>query len=486
MRGKGPLSGRDVATIPQRLAYEYAAADADAGMRVLEELWPKLEQEGLRQYFLRTSTPINRLLVRSSLIGMRVDRARMNALAEKFHKITGQLETTVDKLAGRHVNLKAPYDKSEALFKDAQVPIRLGEDSRGRPLEVPMTDSGFRTTDRRVLEDLFEKYRHPMLAACLDHSRAQMLRSHWAPGMQKWLDDQGRVHTRFQVAAQRAGRISSQEPPLCTMPRDKEYSFLGETEEISLRDMFIAGEGNEFTDADVKQAELVAVALVAGDTELLQVFKRREDVHNEVAWSCVEGTTRGEPPTKQQRALAKNIEFGVFLYGGTTAGIAAYTGQDEALITSAVEKLRERFPITARFLAQIGELALSDGYLQSPFKRKRRFVGIDYRDEAALNHMRREAQNFLPQTIAAEVVIATFIRICRRFRTYQMTAWPTLIVYDDIVVEHPRRERRQVREIMIEEMLRPVPELDGYRFATDVGTAERLGEAQRAGEPVWP
>jgi len=482
MKSRGLLGARDAALIPPEILHEYAATDADAAFRVWKVLKRRLKEQGMKEYFHTASRPLCSNLLRSGLMGMRVDKTRMFEIADRLETVTRRIQSKIEEIAGERINLNAPAQKARVIFDVVGIPT---DDPK-----VPLTTTGQYTTDRKILEKLFEKYQHPILRHCINWARASKLQSNYAPGLEKWIDKTHRVHTLFQVGAQVSGRVSSKEPPLATMPRDKDhndYPFLElkDDEVFSLRDMFIAAPGCELTSADVKQAELVAIAVIAGDEKMLLIFRERRDFHNEVAWTVFK-VPRNEKPNKTIRTLSKGIVFGGFLYGGSAEGIAAFTGAPVDLIAGAMEGFAGQFPLTCGFLDGIAELAIQEKVITSPFGRKRRFVVTDYHDEAQLNHLRRQARDFFPQNAAAELTFRSMNRICARFEKYRMKAWPVNLVYDNIIVEHPRAERRAVREIMSEEMTRPVPQLDNYRFAMEIGTADRWGEAERSAQVVYP
>jgi DNA polymerase-1 len=453
---------------------EYACSDADATYRSWRPLYNMLKAEGLKDYFESPMMSLSRYLLLSGLRGMKVDRKQLRRLSNELGVIVHELEERVGELAGRELNLRSPKDRKWLLYQHLGIPTD----------EVPRTMGGALSTAKPVLLSLYEQYRHPVLHYLVEHSEAGKLQSTYVhPGMTKWMDAVDRVHTTFRIAGAVTGRVTSSEPPIATIPRDKEYSFLSEPKMISLRDVFITDPGWEMTYADVSQAELAVALLVSGD-QAIEILKEGRDFHNEVAWSCL-GVPRGEKPDKQKRVLSKNIVFGRLLYGGSNEGVAAQAGCDPALVQQAYTSFARLCPNLVRFLDGVAEVAVTEKQLITPFGRIRRFMG-DTRDNRTAGEIRRQGRNLYAQNGAAEVVFRALIRICDRFIHHKMKAWPINMVYDSIVTEHPISERKAVREIMVEEMTRPVVELDNYRFAIDVGQAHCWGEAERTAEKYYP
>jgi len=105
------------------------------------------------------------------------------------------------------------------------------------------------------------------------------------------------------------GRLSCRRPNLQQVPKRGE---LQGKEGMRIRDIFRAKDGDVFVVADFEQVELLLAATVAQEETMLAIFERGDDVHAETA-SWVLGKPK-EEVTKEQRALAKALNFGL-VYG---------------------------------------------------------------------------------------------------------------------------------------------------------------------------
>jgi DNA polymerase-1 len=86
-----------------------------------------------------------------------------------------------------------------------------------------------------------------------------------------------------------------------------------------LRSYIRAPEGRIFVIADYSQIELRIAAKVSGDREMLAAYTEDRDLHTLTAQSL----TRGEEISKDDRKLAKAVNFGL-LYGMGAKGLQSY------------------------------------------------------------------------------------------------------------------------------------------------------------------
>jgi DNA polymerase-1 len=123
------------------------------------------------------------------------------------------------------------------------------------------------------------------------------------------IQQDGRIHGRFEPLGTATGRFSSKEPNLQNIGRGE------------LREAFTAPEGKCLIVADYSQIELRAAAAIAGETRMIDAYKSGADLHKLTA-----ATVLGKPEdqvTKSDRQLAKAVNFGL-LYGQTAPGLVRY------------------------------------------------------------------------------------------------------------------------------------------------------------------
>jgi DNA polymerase I len=123
------------------------------------------------------------------------------------------------------------------------------------------------------------------------------------------IENDGRIHGRFEPTGTDTGRFASKSPNLQNVARGE------------LRECFVAPGNRVLVVADYSQIELRAAAAIAGETRMLEAYEKGEDLHQRTAAAVL-----GKPPgnvTKEDRQLAKAVNFGL-LYGQSAKGLVRY------------------------------------------------------------------------------------------------------------------------------------------------------------------
>src|SRR5207245_1361422 len=151
------------------------------------------------------------------------------------------------------------------------------------------------------LESLREK--HPIVGLILVHRQLSKLKSTYVDARPQLLDPlTGRVHTSFGQASTATGRLSSSNPNLMNIPIRTE---LGQR----IRRAFKASRpGHVMVSADYSQIELRIAAHLSGDPNLMDAFKKGQDIHTATAAAVFKIPIESVDPN--QRRLAKAANFG--------------------------------------------------------------------------------------------------------------------------------------------------------------------------------
>jgi DNA polymerase-1 len=148
-----------------------------------------------------------------------------------------------------------------------------------------------------------------------------------------------RIRARFNIAAAKTCRFSSSGPNLQQMPQDRELigSF------TSVRSSFVAGLGRRLVSLDYSGIELRVLALLSGDTQLLQDMVEG-DVHSEVA-AVIAGhkIDKTTPKGKAARSKAKGVSFGI-IYGSGAVGLAVNMRTSIGVAQDYIDFWQDRYP----------------------------------------------------------------------------------------------------------------------------------------------
>ena len=139
----------------------------------------------------------------------------------------------------------------------------------------------------------------------MEYRHLAKLKSTYADGLAEYIEEDGRIHGKFNQTITATGRISSTDPNLQNIPIRME---LGR----QIRKVFTPQEGYVFLDADYSQIELRVLAHLSGDDKLINAYIEGKDIH--------QTTCNGsfhlpfEEVTPALRDSAKAVNFGI-IYG---------------------------------------------------------------------------------------------------------------------------------------------------------------------------
>src|SRR3712207_1822785 len=186
----------------------------------------------------------------------------------------------------------------------------------------------------------------------------------------------GRVFSSF-LQVVKTGRMSSSQPNLQNIPPD-------------LRNCFVAPPGRKLLIADYKQIELVTAAVVAGETKLLEAFRRGDDVHALTAGGILQsdpnrdGRPAADEEIKAFRPKAKMVSFGI-LYGITATGLAWRIGSTFGVSTSKeeaqgmIDRFLETYPALKRWCLEERRKANAGDDRTRTLYGRLRLLDIEYR-----------------------------------------------------------------------------------------------------------
>ena len=252
----------------------------------------------------------------------------------------------------KDVDLNSPKQLGELLFNTLRY-----ESSK-------KTKTGRSSVDSEVLEQL-ERKGHELPKYILQLRKYEKLISTYVEKIPQIVHNDNRLRGSFNICGARTGRISSSEPNLQNIPRDK-----------SIKKMFIAGKGNCLLDVDGSQMELRVGCSIANELVMIKAYQSDVDVHRLTA-SEIWGIFLKDV-TKDQRQKAKSTNFG-FLYGASPEGYQRLAENDYGLKVSLKEclKFREKFfnlyPGLLSWYDRTRENIRRFGYIEYPTGRLRRF-----------------------------------------------------------------------------------------------------------------
>jgi DNA polymerase I len=379
--------------------------------------------------------PLVSVLARIEIHGMVVDPVALQQMSTTLGRRLGELSTQIYELAGHPFNVNSPKQLADVLFSE----LKLQSGRR--------TQTGF-STDASVMEELRSK--HPIVGLILEQRQLEKLKSTYVDTLPTLINPAtGRVHTSFNQAGTSTGRLSSSDPNLQNIPVRSE---LGK----QVRAAFVAPEGCVLLSCDYSQIELRLLAYLSQDPEMVGAFTRGEDVHASTA-AAIFGIPLAEV-TKDQRALAKTINFGL-MYGMSDYGLSARTDLSVEEATKFTRAYFARFKRIKEYLDEIKTYAREKGYVETILGRRRYFPELQQHNVVMALRQRAEraAINMPIQGSAADMIKLAMIQLDRRLQSEGLQACMVLQVHDELVLEVPMNEIEHATRLVVEVMENAYP-----------------------------
>jgi DNA polymerase-1 len=396
-------------------------------------LVPALREEADKSDVLRVYTdidlPLAPVLYRMELAGVRIDRAALSSLSDRFGAEIQRLGDRIFELAGKRFNINSPKQLGAVLFTDLGLPAPA---SRGKGKSV--------STAVDVLEFLAEKHEVPRLV--LEYRHLSKLKSTYIDALPLLADADSRVHTTFQAAATATGRLSSVNPNLQNIPIRTE---LGR----EIRAAFTAAPGTQLLSADYSQIELRLLAHFSGDPLLMRAYAENIDIHTLTA-SEVFGVAI-ETMDKETRGRAKAVNFGI-VYGISAFGLAAQLGIPQAEAKAYIDRYFARYQGVREFIDRTLAQTRKDGSVRTMFGRMRPIPDIESRNPNQRGFAERTAINTPLQGTGADLIKLAMISLDRKLAERKLKTRMVLQVHDELLFEVPLAETDEVAALVRAEM----------------------------------
>ncbi|MBQ7523478.1 MAG: DNA polymerase I [Oscillospiraceae bacterium] len=410
-----------------QLAENDLAAEAEAVFELQKTLSAQLQKENLTGFYTDVELPLCKILAEMEHVGIRVDRAALEAFGKMLTERIEADERLIFGYAEGEFNIQSTKQLGEVLFEKLCLP------------PVKKTKTGY-ATGAEILEKL--KNVHPIIPAILDYRMLTKLRSTYADGLLKVIAADGRVHTTFQNTVTATGRLSSTDPNLQNIPVRTEMGS-------EIRKMFLPREGWLLVDADYSQIELRVLAHVADDRAMQEAFLSGEDFHAATAAQIYDVPISAV--THEMRRSAKAVNFGV-VYGISGFSLAEDIGVSRAEATAFIDAYLRRFSGVANYRKQIVADAYRDGYVSTLFGRKRVIPELKNSNHMIKAAGERIALNTPIQGTAADIMKIAMVRTAEALKRENLQARLLLQVHDELIVECPPEEKDRVIALLQDAM----------------------------------
>lgn len=402
----------------------YEAYTAYASSAKLEK---RLKEDGLWNLFEEIEMPLVFTLYDMEKNGVKVEAEALKLYGDQLGDKIVELEKEIYEDANETFNINSPKQLGVVLFENMKIP-------GGRK-----TKTGY-STAADVLEKLAPEY--PIVAKILEYRQLTKLKSTYADGLAGYIQEDGRIHGKFNQTVTATGRISSTEPNLQNIPVRVELGRM-------IRKVFVPEEGYVFVDADYSQIELRVLAHCSGDEQLIKAYREEADIHRITASQVFH--VPFDEVTDLQRRNAKAVNFGI-VYGISSFGLSQDLSITRKEAAKYIEDYFHTYPGIKAFLDDAVAHAKENGYVKTLFGRRRPVPELASSNFVQRSFGERVAMNAPIQGTAADIMKIAMIGVNKRLKEQKLKSRLVLQVHDELLIEAYHAEIDTVKEILREEM----------------------------------
>jgi len=390
-----------------------------------KELMNCIKEEGLKEWLEKVEIPLSEVLFEMEKRGFKIDLEYVRLFNQKYQKLLKELEEKLFEIAGCKFNPRSSQEVSHILFKKLNLPLLKKTPKSSLP-----------STDAEVLEELAPL--HPFVKTLIQYRTLYKIKSTYLEAFLKYASTKThRIHTEFNQTGTATGRLSSQNPNLQNIPVKGE-------EGLAIRRAFIAEEGCVLCSLDYSQIELRILAHFSEDKNLIEAFKKGEDIHTFTA--CEVFGVPSEKVTPEMRRMSKAINFGI-AYGMSAYGLAKELKISPKEAETIINRYFNRYPGIKEYIQKTIEFAKENGYVKTLAGRKRYIPELYSSNRAIKDLGQRMAINTPIQGSAADLIKCAMVALQRELKKQNLKTAIILQVHDELVLEVPENEIETIKEL---------------------------------------
>ena len=421
---KVPLKDFTYDSIPTETLIPYMQRDCIATYR-LHQVFNKIARPG-SEFIYKKLCKASNVYGAMELAGQLIDVEYLEDLEYKLDGMVAEAQARLDRVSGKYWNpqlyaaatgAKVKPDMEFSPKSPKQLKWMLGE---VMGYQVPATDA---TTMQTLMADLdhqgdkADPDAREFLESILAVRKYSKYLETYALGIRDVLCKDFRVRCTFNLHGTETGRLSSSNPNMQNIPRDK-----------MIKNLIVAPKGKILLQLDYSQAELRVLAMMSRDPALIEIYRSGQDLHDAIS-DMMFGP--GAHKDKEKRMLAKTINFGI-AYGRGPGSIATTFGKTMAEAREIIERWFKPMPLVREYIYERRRMANRGDPCVTIFGRERHFVITD----AELNHIQNEYINTPIQGTASDFTMLSLLNI----HDYLEANWKgkarlVSTVHDSIIVE---------------------------------------------------
>ena len=442
--------------IPKSELLNYLEGDVRNTAEIFEQQWATAESLDILPLMLtqmdalRATTEMNRN-------GMRVDwgyvtaqRIAYSKILEEAREYAEQLAPGVDTASPKQLSLyffggeeKYKEKVQDGLYKNGNPRFKTMEKVREVQGKYPPTGElgkgGYYSTDDSVLKELAFNRADQLASTLLTIREASKIKETYYDGLHGLRFPDDNIYPNLNHCATKTGRLSATNPNL-----------QNQTDAGDVKRAYVSRYADGcILELDYSQLEMVALAYLANDQQLIDDINNGRDMHRELYKGMY-----GIYPTDKERKPFKRFSF-LLVYGGGAATLMAQSGCDKATAKKfintfytrykGVKEYHERIVKDAERLAQVSYDPTKSGpdyhyYHASPTGRHYIFKKYPNEYKGGLTFSPTELKNWPIQGFATGDVVPMMVGLLlNQLEKENLTeAKLVMTVHDSVVLDVPK------------------------------------------------
>lgn len=388
----------------------------------------ELAEKGLEKLFREVEMPLAGILAEMEMEGIFVNKNYLAELSKEFNSEMLKLEKNIYELAGQDFNINSPKQLAFILFEKLRLPV-MGK-----------TKSGYSTS-----EDVLVQLQacHALPALMISYRELQKLKSTYIDALGELINPEtGRIHSSFNQTVTATGRLSSSEPNMQNIPIRSE---LGR----KIRSAFIPEEGYIFISADYSQIDLRVLAHISEDENLLDSFRKNQDVHTRTA--CEIFNIKPEEVTPEMRRMAKVVNFGLS-YGMGPQKLARDLSIPVSVAKNYIQTYFEKYKGVKKYMDSVVKQAGTDGYVCTILNRRRYLPDINSSSRLLRNNAEKMAINTPIQGSSSDIIKVAMVNIEKSLKEQKLKSRMIVQIHDELLFEVYKGEEKEITAMAKKEM----------------------------------
>lgn len=474
----------------------YLHYDLVYGWAQYKRLKPMIINAGLEDVW-KLEKDLTSVLASMRTTGVPIDVERLEGLRVDLSKLVGEKERKFYSVAGKKVNLNAPRQMQELLYKPKSQggagikPWKTTKGGKEKIAKGMKPDHTFYSTDDEALESSKD---NPVVSALFDYRETKKVYGTYVIGYLGDPDDDkkpnrvfdGRIYPDFVQYGAATGRFSCREPNLQNVPSPK--TELGDM----VRGLFVSDPGYDLIVADYGQIELVLLAHFIGEGAFYDGFLNGIDPHTMTAAMALdldphdlqERVSSGDKEAKGFRQrFGKSINFAT-VYGAGIGKLSSMMGVSFEEAKKFKAQYDRNTPEVEAFRKQVLREARSHSmrktgmppHVTTIMGHVRRMPELMSADDKVRMRAERQAFNAKIQGSSADLTKLAMVR----YHATKEPDWQLLVtVHDELGTQAPKDDVERAKACLAEAMTgEGIQELVSLPLKIDLNVVDRWSKAK--------